>query len=183
MTTRTPDIARPRATTVERVSEEAHSDIAVAGKASADSVHVSWRGDKRYRVDRAGAPSITLDGAREAGPGPVEALLGALAACSAIDLIDYLAKRRTPAGALDIAVEGVRNATAPRRVLGVRLVYDVSGPGIGADDAERGVALAVGTYCSVVATLSPDVRIVSQLVLNGVPRGDVVQRPGAGASP
>ena len=74
----------------------------------------------------------------------------------------------------------MRNATAPRRVLSVRLVYAVSGGEIVAEDAERGVALAVGSYCSVVATLSPDVRIVSRLVLNGMPRADVVLRPGAG---
>ncbi|CAN5886021.1 hypothetical protein BH11GEM1_BH11GEM1_13650 [soil metagenome] len=183
MTTSTPDIAHTRTAAAPRVAEEPLSATSVVGPAGADSVRVSWRGDKRYSVSRAGAPPITLDGAREAGPGPVEILLAALAACSAIDVIDYLAKRRTPAETLDIAVEGVRNATAPRRVLSVWLVFELSGPAIGADDAERGVALAVGTYCSVVATLSPDVRVVSRLVLNGVPRGDVVQRQGAVVPP
>ena len=180
MTTRAPDIARTPAAAPLPVAEDAPSDARVATSAHADTVRVSWLGEKRYSVARTGAPSITLDGARHAGPGPVEGLLGALAACSAIDVIDYLAKRRTPADALDVAVEGVRNATAPRRVLSVRLVYAVSGGEIVAEDAERGVALAVGSYCSVVATLSPDVRIVSRLVLNGMPRADVVLRPGAG---
>ena len=141
------------------------------------SVHVSWHGARRYEVKQPGAKPITLDGNREEGPGPVATMLGTLAACSGIDIVDYMEKRRTPATRLEIAVAGVRNATPPRRVLSARLDITLDGDGIDADHAERAIALAFGTYCSVASSLAPDIELSSRLVLNGVTRADVVHRP------
>jgi putative redox protein len=140
------------------------------------SVHVSWQGSRRYEVKHADAKPIILDGNREEGPGPVGTLLGALAACSGIDVVDYLEKRRTPASRLEIAVAGVRNATPPRRVLSARLDFHLDGEGIGADHAERAIALAFATYCSVASSLTPDIELSTRLILNGVTREDVVHR-------
>lgn len=145
-------------------------------------VLVSWRGDRRYEVTRPGAPAMLIDGNREAAPGPVEALLGSLAACSAIDVVDYLEKRRTPASRLDVAVDAVRNATPPRRVLRARLNFEIDGDGIDTVHAERSIALAFSTYCSVAATLAPDVELSTQLTLNGVTGAAVVHRADAIAS-
>ena len=143
---------------------------------SADaSVRVTWRGDRRYEVNRPGAAPATMDGAGEAGPGPVEMLLAALAACSAIDVVDYLLKRRTPVVRLEVGVDGVRRATPPRRVLAARLAFAIDGDAIDAEHAERAIALAIAKYCSVAATLAPDMEIVTQLVLNGVSGADVRQ--------
>jgi putative redox protein len=139
------------------------------------NVRVRWSGEKKYAVTRDGAPAITIDGDRTAGPGPVETLLGALAACSAMDVVEYLIKRRTPASALEIVVGGVRNATAPRRVLSASLDFHIDGDGIDADHAERSVALAVGSYCSVASSLAEDVEIVTRVVLNGAERAYVLQ--------
>lgn len=150
--------------------------------ANESRVQVSWRGDRRYDVSRPGAPTMIIDGNREAGPGPVEALLGSLAACSAIDVVDYLDKRRTPASRLDVAVEAVRNATPPRRVLRARLDFVIDGDGIDVAHAERSIALAFSTYCSVAATLAPDVELSTRLTLNGVSGADVVHRAGMSAS-
>ena len=141
-------------------------------------VHVSWRGERRYDVSRPGAAVMTIDGNRAAGPGPVEALLASLAACSAIDVVDYLDKRRTPAARLEISVDAERNATPPRRVLRARLDFAIDGDGIDAAHAERSIALAFGTYCSVAATLAPDVVLSTRLTLNGVVGADVVHRAG-----
>ena len=125
---------------------------------------------------------MTIDGNREAGPGPVEALLGSLATCSAIDVVDYLEKRRTPASRLDIAVVAERNATPPRRVLRARLDFAIDGDGIDAAHAERSIALAFSTYCSVAATFAADVELSTRLTLNGVAGNDVVHRQGLSAT-
>lgn len=139
------------------------------------SVRVTWRGDRRYEVNRPGASPATIDAEHVAGPGPVEMLLGALAACASVDVVDYLAKRRTPIARLAVAVDAVRNATAPRRVLSARLVFEVDGETIDVEHAERGLALAVGKYCSVASSLAPDVDIVTRLVLNGIAGAEVRQ--------
>ena len=159
------------------------TDVAITPPSPDTNVRVEWQGDKRYALSREGAPSMTIDAGRTAGPGPVETLLGALASCSAIDVVEYLAKRRTPASALDIAVGAVRADTTPRRLLSVTLDYRITGDGIDADHAERSVALAVGTYCSVASSLAKDIVIYTRVVLNGAERPYVQQEITAGAKP
>ncbi|MDB4913068.1 MAG: OsmC family protein [Gemmatimonadetes bacterium] len=135
----------------------------------------SWRGEQRFAVIRPGAAEMIIDGDRTAGPGPVETLLGALAACSAMDVVSYLAKRRTPASALDIEIDSTRRAEAPRRVMSTRLVFRLAGEGIDVGHASRAIELALASYCSVASSLASDLVIESQLVLNGEPH-DVVQQ-------
>jgi putative redox protein len=146
---------------------------------TATTVHASWRGDRRYEIGRPGGPSVTIDAAGQAGLGPVDTMLGALAACSAIDVVEYLAKRRTPARRLDVRVDAERNATVPRRVLRARLEITIDGEGIEAHHAERAIALSFQTYCSVSASLAPDLLLESRLVLNGQ-AGEVVAQRGGG---
>jgi putative redox protein len=137
------------------------------GNVIRQSVRANWRGEQKYEISREGAPPITIDGNRVAGPGPVETLLGALAGCASMDVVEYLAKRRTPAGQLEIVVDGVRRGSAPRRLLSARLTFHLVGEGIEAHHAERAIALALQTYCSVASSLAPDVVIETQLILNG----------------
>jgi putative redox protein len=136
-------------------------------------VFVSWQGEREYEVSRAGATPITIDGNRTKGPGPVETLLASLASCSAIDVVEYLEKRRTPATRLDVRISAVRAATPPRRVLSAALEFTIDGNDIDRDHAERSIALTLGTYCSVAATLAADVELSTRLVLNGISGAEV----------
>ena len=134
------------------------------------TVHATWLGERRYEIGRPGGPSVTIDAAGQEGLGPVDTMLGALAACSAIDVIAYLEKRRTPAARLDVRVDAERRPIAPRRVLQATLEFAIDGEGIDATHAERAIALSFQTYCSISHTLAPDVRLESRLVLNGEER-------------
>jgi putative redox protein len=136
--------------------------------ATASDVFVSWGGERAYQVSRAGSPPITIDGSRAKGPGPVEALLASLASCSAIDVVDYHDRRRSPATQLDIRIPAVRAPSPPQRVLSVVPEFTIDGEGIDRDHAERSLALAVEPFCSVAATLASDVARSTRLVLNGV---------------
>ena len=147
-----------------------------APRPTSTTVHASWRGDRRYEIGRPGGPAVTIDASGEAGLGPVDTMLGALAACSAIDVVEYLAKRRTPVERLDVRVDAERRPTAPRRVLRARLVIEIDGAAIETHHAERAVALSFQTYCSVSASLAPDLALESVLILNGVTQPAVVQR-------
>jgi putative redox protein len=140
------------------------------------TVHATWRGDRRYEIGRPGGPAITIDAAGQEGLGPVDTMLGALAACAAIDVVDYLVKRRTPATRVDVRVDAERRPTAPRRVLQAHLEFAVDGDGIDIAHAERAIALSFQTYCSISHSLAPDVRLESRLVLNGESQPPVVQR-------
>jgi putative redox protein len=82
----------------------------------------------------------------------------AFASCSAIDVVDILEKRRTPAASLRVEVEFERAATPPRRVLAARLRWIVE-TASDRTHVERAVDLSVRKYCSVAASLAPDIAL------------------------
>jgi putative redox protein len=142
-------------------------------------IRATWAGEHRFDTGRPDGPVARLDGGAHTGQTPADALLSALAACSGIDVVDILAKRRTPVERLTIDVEGDRREEIPRRFLRLRISYRIDGAGIEAVHAERAVALAVEKYCSVAATLAPDIVIETVVVVNGVAGAVVEQRLGS----
>ena len=123
----------------------------------AHAVEVRWEGGMRYTGGREGGPAITIDGAAEAGPSPVDMMLVALAGCSAIDVVDYLEKRRTPPDAVRVTVHFSRASDHPRRVTAAELVFQVTAA-TSQEHVDRAIQLSFEKYCSVAATFSRDTR-------------------------
>jgi putative redox protein len=130
-------------------------------------VHVTWAGEGRFDAGRPGGETIRLDSSARTGPSPVDGLVSALAACTAVDVVDILAKRRTPVEALTIDAEAQRFAGVPGRLTAVELVYRVRGAGIERVHAERAIDLAVNKYCSVRDSLSREIPVTWRLELDG----------------
>jgi putative redox protein len=130
-------------------------------------VRVAWAGDERFDSGRPGGPVARFDGSGETGQSPVDALLSALGACTSIDVVAILAKRRTPPDSLEIDVTGERASGVPARVTRIELVFQLRGEAIERVHAERAVELAVTKYCSVRDTLDPAMPIEYVVVLNG----------------
>lgn len=128
------------------------------GVPSTYPIEVVWAEGETFRGGRPGLPTMTVDGNGVAGPSPVDALLVALAACSAIDVLEILAKRRTPATAARVSVEFSRAPTPPRRILEATLHFDLS---VDSElhHVERAIELSIRKYCSVSGTFAPDTRI------------------------
>ena len=139
-------------------------------------IRTTWAGDHRFDSGRPDGPSARIDGEGETGQSPPDALLSALAACSGVDLVDILAKRRTPVQSLVVDVEGHRREVPPRRFERIVLTFRVDGAGIEAVHAERAVQLAFEKYCSVAASLAPDIVVMAVVVVNGV-EGAAVRQP------
>ena len=138
-------------------------------------VVVSWSGEHRFEAGRPGGPAVPIDGDGKLAPSPVDILLSALAACSAVDVVDILQKRRTPPERLEVSVLGHRVETVPRRLRHVELEFRIDGAGVERAHAERAIDLAITKYCSVRDSLAVDIRIDWTLVLN--------EAPAAAASP
>lgn len=131
------------------------------------TVRLSWDGERRFDVGRPDGPTIRLDGNAITGPSPVDALMSALAACTAVDVVEILAKRRTPLSALSIDAIGERAQTVPKRIVAVNLTYHLTGEGVDRAHAERAAELAITKYCSVRDSLDPALPIHYSVVLNG----------------
>ena len=121
-------------------------------------IEMVWEGGMRYRGGRAGGPQVVLDGQSEAGPTPPDVLMEALAACSAIDVVDYLEKRRTPATSLSVSVRFSRAPSYPRRVTHAHLTFRVATDSP-REHVERAVQLSFDRYCTVAASLAPDTEL------------------------
>jgi putative redox protein len=122
-------------------------------------IHVDWVGGHRFDAGRPDGPAARIDGEGETGQSPPETLLSALATCVSYDVIDILAKQRTPIESLSIDVVGERVATIPRRYRHVTLNFRISGKGIEEAQALRAIELSANKYCSVRETLRPDLQI------------------------
>jgi putative redox protein len=122
-------------------------------------INVTWVGDHKFDAGSPGRPTARIDGDGLSGPSPVDGLLACLATCVSVDVVDILAKRRTPVESLEIEVVGERVDTIPRRLSHVTLNFQIGGAGIERVHAERAVDLAVTKYCSVRDSLRPDVPV------------------------
>ena len=130
-------------------------------------VTLRWTGES-LRFDGGGPDGewIRLDGTKETGPAPMQALLLSVAGCMAADIIEILKKMRVPFEGLEIRVEGDRAAEPPRRFLRVRMVCETKGLGeADADKLDRAVALSRDKYCSVLHSLRPDMDFEIETVL------------------
>lgn len=126
----------------------------------------TWRGEHRFDAGPDGR-TAPVDADSKTAPGPVETLLNAVATCSGVDVLDILAKRRTPVDRFVVDVTATRRPEAPRRVERLEIVFTIDGADIAAADAERAIQLSFEKYCSVAASLAPDIHAETVLVLNG----------------
>lgn len=130
-------------------------------------IRATWGGEHLFDTGRPNGPLARFDGSGTMAQSPPDALLSALASCSGVDVVDYLAKRRTPATAMHVDVEADRRDVHPRRFEKIRLRFDITGADVDRSHAERAVRLAFERYCSVSASLAPDIEITAVVILNG----------------
>jgi putative redox protein len=130
-------------------------------------VITTWKGEQEFDCGKPGLPLFRIDSHGKTASGPMEVLLGALAACAATDVVEILAKRRTPAASLEVESLGTRVETTPRRYQHVVMKFTIAGKGIERSHTERAIDLAVNKYCSVGASLDPAIKVEWELVLIG----------------
>ena len=132
---------------------------------STDRVHVRWSG-KRLMVgwDEHGHSFVMDAPAAYKGEGtgsrPLEAFLQSLAACTAMDVVSVLEKKRQPFTGLEMEVTAhQREEEFPKIYTEIELVYVVNGVGVSPDAVERAIELSSGKYCSVKGMLGPQVHV------------------------
>lgn len=122
-------------------------------------IEVEWIGGQTFEAGRPGGPRIRLDGEAGAGPSPFDALLAAIATCSATDVVSILAKQRTPVQKLHVRIEAQRVGETPRRLAAATLHYAIEARGATLPKASRAVELAITKYCSVRSSLIADAAV------------------------
>ena len=128
------------------------------------SLELIWQGGQRF-WGTSGEVSMTLDGKREAGPSPVQAVAFALAGCMAIDVVDVIEKGRLPLKALSCDLRAFRADEPPRRMTGVELHFLVRGD-VPDDRVARAIELSREKYCSVWHSLHPSIEFKTSFAVN-----------------
>jgi putative redox protein len=102
---------------------------------------------------------IQLSGDK-AGVSPMESVLMAAAACSAIDIDIILRKMRQDFKGVEVDVEGQRAIEkTPAVFTGIHLHYKISGSKLKPEKVAQTVEMAVEKYCSVITMLMHSVNI------------------------
>lgn len=132
-------------------------------------VTVNWKGGMGFDALPPSGHLFTMDayaesGGQDLGPTPVETLLGALAACTAMDVISILRKKQQTITAYRLEVEGVRAPEGqwPRPFLKINVRHVISGEQVDPAAVARAVQLSDEKYCTVVATLRQRPEITSE---------------------
>jgi putative redox protein len=133
---------------------------------------VEWKGGMAFEAANEDGIRFTMDshpdhGGEGRGVSPVEALLSAAAACSAMDVISILEKKQQKVTSYRIEVSGERTEEGvyPRPFKSVTIRHIVSGEGIDEAAVARSVQLSDEKYCSVVATLRAAPRVTSEFAI------------------
>lgn len=140
--------------------------VSIPGTPVITRSEITWRGDRAFDAGPAGR-THRIDAAAKEAPGPVETLLNSLVTCAGVDVIDIIAKRKTPVERMTVKIAGERRPEYPRRLMRAEIEINIEGAGIEREHAERAIQLSFERYCSVAASLAPDIVIETRLTVNG----------------
>lgn len=119
-----------------------------------DTATVKWVSGEEFTAKLPSGHLVPFDADRKhnSAPGPMEMLLGALGACTSVDVVMILAKKRQKLTSLEIAIFGERANEPPKVWTKIEMVYRLAGTL--EDKAVRdAIELSQFKYCSVAAML------------------------------
>lgn len=105
------------------------------------------------------AQAIDSKGDRKAAPTPMEMLLVAVGACTAVDVVSILEKKRQIVTDYRVEVTGERRDEHPRAFTKIYVHHIVYGRNVSEQAVARAVELSDTKYCSVAATVRPTAEI------------------------
>ena len=116
---------------------------------------LTYEGGNRFTARTGTGRTIVFgDDAGANEHSPVEVVTAALAACSAMDVVSILVKKRQVIESYTITVAGVQRDEYPQVLTRIDLLHEVVGPDITEAAVKRCIELSATKYCPVNAMLS-----------------------------
>jgi putative redox protein len=107
------------------------------------------------------AQIIDAKGERKSAPSPLEMLLVSVGACTAVDVVSILEKKRQKVADYKVEVTGERREEMPRAFVKFHIHHIVYGRNISERAVARAIELSDTKYCSVAATVRPTAEITT----------------------
>ncbi len=92
-----------------------------------------------------------LDGAAPLAASPMSIMLQSLAACTSVDIVDILHKKRKTITAFSVRIHAERADEHPKVFTSAALHFTLTSPDAAMSDLERCIELSQEKYCSVAA--------------------------------
>jgi putative redox protein len=123
---------------------------------------VSWAGENVFLGSDTSGHTVVYDSQDEMqkGIGPMRALLTSLGACTGMDIVAILNKRKQNLKSLRILLSGERPEHGlPKPWTSIHIRYLLSGDNLDKRYVEQAIKDSSEKFCSVGATLSPRAKI------------------------
>jgi len=117
-------------------------------------VQITWVQGEQFVGTDSTNHSVVLSTAKNGtGSKPSDMLLIALGACTAVDVVGILGKKRQNLTGMQIKVSGQQDADPPWTFRKIHIQFSVHGKGLSERAVEQAIQLSEEKYCSVAATL------------------------------
>lgn len=126
---------------------------ALAFDATADTGHT-------VRID-----TTVEGGGLGTGMNPKKMVLGALSACSGMDVVEVLKKMKVNFTRLEISAEAEQTEEHPKVFKSIQMVYQIDAKAEDLDKVKRAVSLSQEKYCGVSAMLAKHCNITYSIEL------------------
>ncbi len=135
-------------------------------------ITIDWKGGMELAASVGSKTVMTFDakpegGGKGNGPTPLEAFVSSLGACTAMDVLSILAKKRQQVTRYRVVVTGERapEGEFPRPFVQLNVQHILAGEDLDPAAVARAVELSDTKYCTVSATLKGGPEIVSTWVV------------------
>lgn len=123
---------------------------------------VKWIEGKQFIGIDSTQHSVVLSTPDEGiGIKPSELLLIALASCSAVDVVEILAKKRMTLTHLEISSSAEQDQDPPWTFRKINLHYKIGGKNLTEKAVAQAIQLSEEKYCSVAATIRATAQIIT----------------------
>jgi putative redox protein len=127
---------------------------------------VKWIQGKQFIGVDSTKHSVVLSTPDEGiGIKPSDLLLIAVASCTAVDVVEILAKKRMPLSYLEISSSGEQDQDPPWTFRKIHLHFKIGGKNLTEKAVEQAIQLSEEKYCSVAATVRATAEITSDFEL------------------
>lgn len=118
-------------------------------------VRLTFPGTRQFMLETgSGHRFIVDDSIGQTGPKPIELVAGALAGCTAFDVVTFLrSKKHKHVTGYEVSVEAEQRMSPPQVFTEVRVHHSVTGVDIDPQSLEEAIHLSESKYCSVGAML------------------------------
>ena len=124
---------------------------------------IKYAGDELFIATSPSGHAQAIDGKgdRKSAPTPLEMLLMSVAACTAIDVVSILKKKRQDVTDYRVEITGTRRDEYPRAFTAFHIHHIVYGRSVSEKAVADAIELCDTKYCSVAATVRPTAEITT----------------------